>query len=243
MASILVIVSYAEPSDNHDALKEAAKWAVYNSNVELLRALLQAGVQIDEPVESSDIVDWTMLHYAALYNKPRVVQFLLDNGAIMDIHCKNGDRPIDIAFEEGYTNVCELLVKPAGNEKLIGDIPETVFDEVLRLDYSEEPTFVSLNGTNTPVVVVEWLGRYWKDIRPASQAQLTEGTGIETGHIQDKKSHDAGRSVDIEIKKTKDGFDWAVRSYRGPLSAWGQSGKLIKRYGYWLRAEVQGWQS
>jgi len=243
MISLLVSVSLAEPSDNHNALKGAAEWAVLNSNVELLRALLQAGVQIDEPVESNDIVDWTMLHYAALHNKPRVVQFLLDNGASLNIRSKGGDRPIDMAFDQSCTNVCRLLEKPTEKEELIGDIPEAVLDEVLRLEYSKEPTFVSFNGTNASVVLVEWLGRYWKDIRPASQAELTEETEGKTGHIQDKGTHDSGRLFDIVIKKAGDGYDWAVRSYHGPLAAWGQSGKMIKRYGYWLRTEVRGWES
>jgi hypothetical protein len=242
MISLLVSVSHAEPSNNHISLKGAAEWAVLNSNVELLRALLQAGVQIDEPVVDGDI-NWTMLHCAVLHNKPRVVQFLLDNGATLDIRSKGGDRPIDMAFDESCTNVCRLLEKPTEKEELIGDIPEAVLEEILRLKYSEEPTFVSFNGTNAPAVLVEWLVRSWKDVRPTSQAELTEGTEGKTGHIQDKETHDSGRRFDIEIKKTADGYDWAVTSYHGPLSAWGQSGKLIKKYGYWLRVEVRGWQS
>lgn len=244
MISLLVSVSQAEPSDNHIALKKAAEWAVLYSNIELLRALLQAGVQIDEPVVDNDM-DWTMLHYAALHNKPRVAQFLLDNGALPDIRCKGGDRPIDFAFENGCTNVCLLLAMPesAQNERLICDIPESVLEEVLQLEFSEEPTFVSLNGTNAPAAIVEWLGRYWKDVRPSSRADLTEDTGIMTGHIQDKVTKDAGRLFDIVIKKTADGYDWALRSYHGPLAGWGQSGNLIRKYGYWLRVEAGGWSS
>lgn len=242
--SLLVSVSLAEPSDNHKALKGAAEWAILNSNVELLRALLQAGVQIDEPVDDTDF-EWTMLHLAALHNRPRVVQFLLDNGALLDIRCKGGNRPIDMAFDNGCTNVCLLIAKPESgqDERLIGDIPEAVLDEILRLEDSEEPTFVSLNGTNAPAVLAEWLGRYWEDVRPTSQAELTEGSEGKTGHIQDKKTKEAGRLFDIVLKRTAEGYDWAVRSYHGPLAAWGQSGKLIKRYGYWLRTGGQGWES
>lgn len=244
LISLFVSVSLAEPSDNHTALKGAAEWAVYYSNVELLRALLQAGVQIDEPVVDTD-PEWTMLHLAALHNKPRVVQFLLDNGALPDIRNKGGDRPIDLAFDNGYTNVCLLLAmpEPAQKERLICDIPESVLEAVLQLEYSEEPTFVSLNGTNAPAVMVEWLGRYWKDVRPSSRAELTEDTGIMTGHIQDKVTKDAGRLFDIVIKKTDGGYDWALRSYHGPLAGWGQSGNLIRKYGYWLRVEADGWSS
>jgi hypothetical protein len=242
MISLLVSVNLAEPSENHIALKKAAGWAVLNSNVELLRALLQAGAQIDEPVDDIDM-DWSMLHYAVIHNKPRVVQFLLDNGAMLDIRSKGGDRPIDMAFEESCTNLCRLLEKPTQKEELIGDIPEAVLDEVLQLQYSEEPTFVSFNGTNAPAVMVEWLGRSLKDVRPASQAELTKGTEGKTGHIQDKEKHDSGRRLDIEIKKTADGYDWSVRSCHGPLAAWGQSGKLIKKYGYWLKIVEDGWQS
>lgn len=242
LISFLVTTSHAEPSYNHIALKETAYWAVVNSNVELLRALLQAGVQIDEPVDDADM-DWTLLHCAAVHNKPGVVQFLLDNGASLDIRSAGGDRPIDMAFDKGCTNVCRLLEKPIENEKLIGDIPEAVLDEILRLDYSEEPTFLSLNGTNAPADVVRWIGRYWKDIRPASQAELTEGTKGKTGHIQDKETQEPGRVFSIVIEKTADGYDWAVRSYHGPLGGWTIFGKLFKRYGYWLRTELRGGES
>ena len=232
----------AEPSDTHIDLRETASWAVRNSNVELLRALLQAGVQIDEPVDDEEN-GYTLLHLAAIYNKPRIAQFLFDNGAWREVRDKSGARPIDIAFQGGYTNVCQILEKPSEKEEMVGDFPEEVLRQVLRLEVSKEPTFVTFNGTNAPAVFVEWVGRSWKDVRPASQSELSEGTEKETGHIQDRKTKEPGRDIYISIKKTEDGYEWAVTSYHGPLAAHQVSGKMIKRYGYWIRTEVKGWQA
>jgi len=242
IAALLVsLIASAEPSDNHVALQKTASWAVAQPNVELLRALLQAGVQIDEPVEPD--MGLTLLHLAAMYNRPMALQFLLDNGALKQMRAETGDRPIDLAFSEGQTNVCQLLAKQAEKERMVGEFPKAVLDEILRFEYSEEPTFVSINGTNAPPVIAKWLGRIWKDVRPASQAELSKGTQKKTGHIQDIETKEPGRRFDIMIKKTKDGYDWTVRSYHGPLAGYGQSGKLIKRYGYWIRTGVEGWDS
>jgi hypothetical protein len=235
-------VVLGEPSRNHVALQKAAEWAVTNSNIELLRALLQAGVQIDEPVDN---MGWTMLHFAAIHNQPRVVRFLLDNGAETDVRGKYGDRPIDLAFNQGQTNVCQLLEKPARNEELVCDIPESVLLEIISPGEEDDamPPFVSLNGTNAPAAMIEWLRGYLSDVRPASQAKLIEDPQTKLAYVEDKETRELGRLFDIVIKKTTDGYDWSVRSFTGSVAGWGQSGKLIKRYGCWFKIEVHGWQS
>ena len=154
-----------------------------------------------------------------------------------------GGEPIDLAFRAGHTNVCQILAKPAEKERMVGDVPEAVLNEIMRIEYSEEPTFVSLNKNNAPAVFGEWLGRLWKDVRPASQSELSKGSEKQAGHFQDKQTKEAGRRVDIEIKRTKEGYEWAISSSHGPIAGYGESGKLVKRYGCWLRTDVKGWES
>jgi len=249
-----MIPATAEPSLEHLRLSEAAEFAVERENVELLRALLQAGVQINEPVNTFVSENRTLLHCAVMLNTPRSVQFLLDNGAnlSLDARDKNGQRPIDYALEKENTTMCQLLTKPDNKDESYWEIcgfPIEVLEEVinpwayLRGNMAREPLFVSFNGTNAPTEFIEWFGKYFPDLRPYTQAELSEeerdenGRLIKTGHIRDKDTKEKGYIFSIRIEKINDGYEHAKSMYGGPLNANpGGSGKLIRKYGYWVWA-------
>ena len=52
---------------------------------------------------------WTLLHYAARYGQLETVKFLVERGA--NINAKNNYRktPLDIAKEEGHTEIINVL--------------------------------------------------------------------------------------------------------------------------------------
>lgn len=242
----LVLTAVGGSSDDHRALSSTACWAVGRDNVDLLRALLQAGVQINEPVcaGQDDDTGRTLLHLAAAQNRLRVIEFLRDNGASLSVRDRAGDRPIDLAYRDNYTNACDVLSQPDMAETLVGEVPEDVLKEVIRIAPRQEVTFLTFNGADAPKELMDWFRKTgWPKIRSGSESELSDAADGQEGQIRDRKTKETGLLLKIAVKKTKTGYDWGVVLCESPWSSDIQSGGLIKRYGYWIRVNVKGLES
>lgn len=234
------------PSD-HVALCESARWAIARCNTKLLEALLQAALSINVPLDWD--TQWTALHYAAVHNEPRAAKMLVENGADLDARCKYGKRPIDYAFEDGQMELCDALRKPDKNERNVGDYPEALLDELFlrSKDKEDEVRFLSLNGNDPNNEQLTYFRRFWPNVRARSQAQEidrnAEPKGKAKTSYRDLKTKDYGIVVEIILKRTSDDtFDWSHREATGPsLAGGGNSGKISKKYGYWLKHSTSSW--
>jgi ankyrin repeat protein len=90
------------------------KIATVRGDVEAVRVLLVAGAEIDAIVEE----DCTALYYAASFNKPDVVQVLLEHGASLETRNSIfGDTPLEVAERKGHREVLALLQEYASRPR------------------------------------------------------------------------------------------------------------------------------
>ena len=230
----------AEPSDDHVHLASAAEWAVTTSNVKLLEALLQAGVQINEPVE--DILDWTLLHHAAGSGTERVVQFLVDNGACPDCPDQAGTRPIDLAYQGNRTNICNILANTRPEPPPIDGFPEGLLERVF-LFHRDNPVLVSVNGKDPSDKLLDWLQRnaILSNALPDSKGELLEDGESGEKFYQNIESKERMARCVVTIKKLDvQEYSWTVLYYEGPLAGFFENGKARNQYGYWIKTESEG---
>jgi len=227
-------------------LSGAAMHAIATGNTKLLEMLLQAGLSTKLPLDFE--TQWTALHYSALSNNPEVAKLLLENGASKDVRAL-GSRPIDYAFEDGNTEVCEVLRKPNEKERDIGGYPEPLLDEVFRRSQfrDEEVRFLSINGKDPDEEQLKYFHRLWPNVRPRSHAEEIDRSSLPMGvaktSYRDVKTKDYGIVVELSLKRTGDDtYDWSHREATGSsLAGSGSSGKALKKYGYWFKQNLDAW--
>jgi ankyrin repeat protein len=173
VASVAASLAVAQPSDDHVHLADAANWAVSTTNIDLLKSLIQAGVQINEPVEKE--AGWTLLHFAASSGPERVVRFLMVNGADPTRRDHGGLRPIDLAYQESRTNICQVLENAQPSTSLIDGFPEGVLETVFR-SLQKDSVLVTINGKDPSAELLQWLRRAWPNAVPGSKGELVTDT-------------------------------------------------------------------
>ena len=78
--------------------------AIEGRSAECLRALLQAGADANQSNDSD-----TPLHQAVFFNRKELITILLEAGADPTRKNSQGQTPADIAKQEGYTDILEIL--------------------------------------------------------------------------------------------------------------------------------------
>lgn len=235
------LTSNANPSEDHLNLAAASAWAVTTSNTELMKALLQAGLQINEPVANDSGL--SLLHLAVMSGNERMVRFVVDNGAILDIRSKTGSRPIDIAYEEGLTNICQLLTYNVEDKRSVDEFPAAMLENAFTCEPITNSVLVSVNGKKPTDNMLNWLRtkRGWTHALACSEPRKA------TEQIRDAQSRaDPNRNISVyyysmEIKKVTENeylCRWGLDL--GQLSGgWGESA-LVKKFGYWLVSKRTG---
>lgn len=230
----------AQPSDDHVHLADAATWAVSTSNTELLKSLLQAGVQINEPVEKE--AGWTLLHFAASSGTERLVRFLIDSGADPSRRDHAGLRPIDLAYQQSRTNICQALANTRESASSVDGFPEGVLETVFRSQQSNA-VIVSINGKDPSGELLKWLRRVWPNAIPGSKGELVTDTASGEKHYRNIESKEKLASCAVTIKRLNEReYSWFMSFRSGPLSGWHDEGKAREEYGYWLVTETKGGQ-
>eukprot|EP00092_Neocalanus_flemingeri_P105693 GFUD01135498.1.p1 GENE.GFUD01135498.1~~GFUD01135498.1.p1 ORF type:complete len:616 (+),score=152.19 GFUD01135498.1:39-1850(+) len=86
---------------------------------------------------------WTPLHVACFYGSQKVVKFFLSKKVIFNSKDRNGKTPLNLAEENGHTNLAKLLVAHAANESVLPDH----CTEIRNLPSSDDPKLTSLEAT------------------------------------------------------------------------------------------------
>ena len=167
----------------------------------------------------------------------------------METRCKYGKRAIDYAFEDGQTEMCEVLRKPDQNEDMIEGYPEGLLDELFHTPASknDEVRFLSFNGNDPGEKLLKYFRGFWPNVRSRSQAEEIDRQAQPKGEAKtsyrDIKTKDYGIIVELTLKSTGDtSFDWKQRVATGPsLAGGGTEGKASKKFGYWLKQETSSW--
>ena len=103
--SITVLVS---DNSGWTALDEAA----YNGEVEVIKALVEAGAEVDH----ADNSGWTALHVAAQESHVEIIQALLHAGADLNLAVNDGDTPLAIARANNHEAAVLALVQAGATE-------------------------------------------------------------------------------------------------------------------------------
>ncbi|MDD5704541.1 MAG: ankyrin repeat domain-containing protein [Kiritimatiellae bacterium] len=228
----------AQPSDDHAHLSGAANWAVTTSNIELLKSLLQAGVQINEPVEKE--AGWTLLHFAASSGTERVVRFLMDNGADPCSRDQAGLRPIDLAYRQSRTNICQVLTNEQPSSHTVGGYPEGVL-EIVFGSRQNDAVLVTINRQDPSDELLKWLRRVWPNAVPGSKGELVAATASSYAYYRNTENGQkmAGCAVTIEKLNERE-YSWFTSFGAHPLGGWHEEGKMRQEYGYWIVTDTDG---
>ena len=92
-------------SSGHTPLIRASSQYESDASVELVRALLEAGADVNE----TNFDGRTALHRAASLGNTEIVRALLDAGANPNFYGVDGNSPLSLAREEGYMRIVSLL--------------------------------------------------------------------------------------------------------------------------------------
>ena len=251
---------FAEPTDTHKQLCDAASVAILTSNTNLFKALLDAGLQINEPLfydhetilgtreklELGTPLYCTVFYHCSVSTNTGgtdLVQFLLDNGADRDKRNRFYERPIDVAYKRKHTAICELLAKPEGDKELIADLPIEAWEELLgdihEHIFAKEIIFgVNLYGDHAPPEFIEWLRKRHPALR------FHEPMENSFKLAQDNATKEKGVVLLINLRKDADD---EYRSVVVFSLGWGGSnrknGYLVNKYGYWIRTDESWYTS
>lgn len=73
--------------------------------------LLENGADVDEKQVSGEAAGYTCLMMAARNQRPDIVNFLVENGADVNVKAENGNTPLSLAEEENDQEMVALLKK------------------------------------------------------------------------------------------------------------------------------------
>lgn len=229
---------HAEPSEDHRNLSAAAHWAVITSNIELLKALLQAGLHISEPIDSE--FESTLLHEAAIVGTERMVQFIIDNGASLETLDHSRCRPIDHAYEAGRTNICLLLSKTVTRNDYADGFPVEMLEVAYGLDSLTNKVWVLVNNREPSVEMLKLLREStWPNATAFPVSNVIENID---GTLRIKESTAIDRSAyysAIEIEKANnDEYICRMNLFHGGNLSTLREDRLLRRYGYWVKHRV-----
>ncbi|CAN5747192.1 hypothetical protein BH11VER1_BH11VER1_28920 [soil metagenome] len=226
----------------------AASEAIYGSNIHLLTALYDAGLNISDNFgdESIDYVQ-SALDQTVTYNRPRVAAFLLNrfpelrqNRAVMWSAASG-------AYEEGESEILQLLTCTKSEEVISGYSADLLKDFAISAGIgsrgSKELSFISWNGGDPDPKIEALLTKVWPNALKFSEAEVGDfSEGDQSSNFRHKTSKKLGSKFELElIKESETVYHYSIRETRGFLAGGGQKGKLVSAYGYWLKTESSSW--
>ena len=175
--------------DEFKVLRESAKFALYSGDLDLLKALVNAKLDVNRPLET--VSGDTALHIAVRPGKLDMIHFLIKHGAKRDARNKDGQMPIDqlhTSKDMDLEPIIRALERPltAFDKTLLAGFPTALWRGLLRPPKAQpdplEPVppfddeqrvfvpFISINGDDPPLELAPALTSRYPGWKPASAA-------------------------------------------------------------------------
>jgi len=234
-----VVVGCVGPFSVRNQMREAC----FDSDVERLSVLLQEGALIDAAVDDKGR---TLLHLAVIYQDDRLIDFLLIRGASRFVQDNSEMRPIDIAYSQSLTNICELLaLKSCDMNVSDGKVPECVLKRMFNfytiIQKNGRKTLFQLNGKKPPPEIITWIQKNGLNLLITDSLEYNTVINKATGKKEwrDKVVGDRLSLCEVRLLEQNDKkFSWDTFIWFDPEPAdtgvLAFSESMVKQYGYWL---------
>ncbi len=228
-------------STRQQALGPAARFAITEGNLPLLKVLIEQGLELNEYLDFEERT--TALSTAVRRRQLDIAKYLLAQGADKEKRGRFGERPIATAFDLNLKEFCELLSKPDGDEKMITGVPEGVLAEVFANRDPATILFLRWNGEDSPDELLKWLQKTHPETRPASRMETLERRPLGAASwYRDQTTGDFGSLLELSIQSSENGWKVRLRDTTGPSLAGGGCEELYsKHYGYWMGKLLTSW--
>lgn len=239
--------AFAVNNYENEVLGEAASFAISSNNQNLMAALMQAGLKINDPIRIDVETDkWELPLAIAVHDEqPAMAAFLVSNGADPDVRDRYDHRLIDYAVQKGLTDFYEILRIADKLDWEYDGYPQDMFVTMLKLNRKYEsngnPVFLSLNGEDPPAELFAYLKSKIPHYRLRSTARTLSveeyGPHKTPTQFQENSSGEYGTIQEITLEPTDDERTYLFRVLNAPsegLSGGGYGGLITKRYGYWV---------
>jgi uncharacterized protein len=104
VASSLLKLAQVDVNKQTKTGETALMLAAFNGDLDLVKALVKRGAQINKP-------EWSPLHYAAANGQLSVVEFLVENHAYIDAESPNNTTPLMMAARHKHITVMRWLTE------------------------------------------------------------------------------------------------------------------------------------
>lgn len=223
-------------NNNLQVLHELALDSIEKSDIHALEQLIKQGLPVGGTRE-----EISLLQFAIICNKSDIVQFLLKKGADPAEKIE-GKRLIDIAYENGNTNLCQLLALTNRCDRLVAGVPVDVWDACFRFAFynPEKTLLVAVNQLNPGPELQKWLRERKIKWVPHTRAEISND-GI---YVVDHEPAIMHRVDLVKVLATKYRFSVSCRGDLRPLGfmTHGQF-EITKEYGYWFCKELNSMSS
>eukprot|EP00299_Pterocystis_sp_00344_P017754 c8899_g1_i1.p1 GENE.c8899_g1_i1~~c8899_g1_i1.p1 ORF type:complete len:125 (-),score=12.59 c8899_g1_i1:569-916(-) len=89
--------------------------AAARGSVEDAARLIDEGADLNQKDPRRGFYEWSPLHHAVRFNRIKMVRFLLDRNALVNVKDTWGSTPLHYAAFHNYLSISELLVRYGAN--------------------------------------------------------------------------------------------------------------------------------
>lgn len=112
-------------------------------SIEVLEILADHGADVDNPIPDGEAKGYTNLTTAIVWNKIKLVRFLIDRGADINFVAADGNTPLMLACREGNLAMVNLLIVSGATTEAVNNNGETALQLAEKNKHEEIVQYLS----------------------------------------------------------------------------------------------------